>query len=103
MTPGNVLHLVGSEWRSVSEIRKAGETINGERYRRLIKLKWAIVDKCPEFATKYESIILHHEYARPHVARPVKSNLENSGWEVLSHSVVIDPIYNINIGFKIRY
>ena len=68
------------------ELLKPGETINGERYRtQLIRLKRAIAEKRPEYATRYEAIIFHHDNARPYVAIPVKNYLENSGWEVLSH------------------
>ena len=72
------------------ELLKPGETINGERYRtQLIRLKRAIADKRPEYATRHEAIVFHHDIARPHVAIPVKNYLENSGWEVLPH-----PPYN---------
>ena len=68
------------------ELLKPGETINGERYRRqLIRLKRAIAEKRPEYATRHKAIIFHHYNARPHVAMPVKNYLENSGWEVLPH------------------
>ena len=68
------------------ELLKPGETINGERYRtQLIRLKRAIVEKRPEYATRHEAITFHHDNARPHVAIPVKNYLENSGWEVLPH------------------
>lgn len=68
------------------ELLKPGETINGERYRtQLIRLKRAIAEKRPEYATRHESIIFHHDNARPHVAAPVKNYLQNSGWEVLAH------------------
>ena len=68
------------------ELLKAGETINGERRRtQLIRLKRAIAEKGPKYATRHEAIIFHHDNARPHVAIPVKNYLENSGWEVLSH------------------
>ena len=68
------------------ELLKPGETINGERYRiQLIRLKRAIAEKRPEYATKHEAIIFHPDNARPHVAIPVKNYLENSGWEVLPH------------------
>ena len=68
------------------ELIKPGETINGERYRtQLIRLKRAIAEKTPEYATRHEAIIFHHDNARPHVAIPVKNYLENSGWEVLRH------------------
>ena len=48
-------------------------------------LKRAITEKRPEYATRHEAIIFHHENARPHVAIPVKNYLEHSGWEVLPH------------------
>lgn len=68
------------------ELLKSGQTIKGDLYRtQLIRLKRAIAEKRPEYATRHESIILHHDNARPHVARPVKNYLENSGWEVLPH------------------
>ena len=68
------------------ELLKPGETINGELYRtQLIRLKRAIAEKRPEYATRHEAIIFHHDNARPHVAIRVKNYLENSGWEVLPH------------------
>ena len=68
------------------ELLKPGETINGGRYRtQLIHFKRAIAEKRPEYATRHEAIIFHHDNARPHVAIPVKNYLENSGWEVLPH------------------
>ena len=40
------------------ELLKPGETINGERYRtQLIRLKRAIAEKRPEYATRHEAII----------------------------------------------
>ena len=75
------------------ELLKLGETINGERYRtQLIRVKRAIAEKHPEYATGHEAIIFHHDNARPHVAIPVKNYLENSGWEVLPH-----PTYSPNL------
>ena len=72
------------------KLLKPGETINGERYRtQLIRLKRAIAEKRPEYATRHEAIIFHHYNARPHVAIPVKNYFENSGWKVLPH-----PPYN---------
>ena len=65
------------------ELLKPGEIINGERYRtQLIRLKRAIAEKRPEYATRHEAIIFHHDNARPHIAILVKNYLENSGWEV---------------------
>ena len=68
------------------ELLKPGETINGELYRTLlIRLKRAIAEKRPEYATRHEVIIFQHDKARPHVAIPVKTYLVNSEWEVLPH------------------
>ena len=65
---------------------KSGQTITGQLYRQqLIRLKRALTEKRPEYATRHESVILHHDNARPHVAIPVKNYLESSGWEVLPH------------------
>ena len=59
------------------ELLKPGETINGERYRRqLIRLKRAIAEKHPEYATRHKVIIFHHDNAQPHVAIPVMNYLE---------------------------
>ena len=66
------------------ELLKPGEIINGERYRtQLFRFKRVIAEKRPEYVTRHEAIIFHHDNARPHVAIPVKNYLENSGWEVL--------------------
>lgn len=68
------------------ELLNPGQTITGDLYRlQLIRLKRAIAEKRPEYATRHESIIFHHDNDRPHVAVPVKNYLENSGWEVLAH------------------
>ena len=68
------------------ELLKPGETINEERYRALlIRLKRAMAEESPEYATRHKAIIFDHDNARPHVAIPVKNYLENSGCEVLPH------------------
>lgn len=68
------------------ELLKSGQTITGQLYRQqLIRLKRALAEKRPEYTTRHESVIFHHDNARPHVAIPVKNYLENSGWEVLPH------------------
>ena len=77
------------------KLLKPGETINEERYRtQLIRLKRLIAEKRPEYATRHEAIIFHHDNARSHVAIPVKNYLENSRCEVLPHppySPDLDP------------
>ena len=68
------------------ELLKPGENINGEHYRtQLIRLKRVIAEKRPEYATRHEAKIFHHDNAPRHVAIPVKNYLKNSGWEVLPH------------------
>ena len=68
------------------ELLKLGETTNGERsWTQLIRLKTAIAEKRPEYATRHEAIVLHYDNAQPHVSIPVKNYLEKSGWEVLRH------------------
>ena len=55
------------------ELLRPGETIKGERYRtQLIRLKRVIAEKRPEYATRHEAIIFHHDNARLHVAIPIK-------------------------------
>lgn len=39
--------------------------------------------KRPEFLTRHETVMFHHDNARPHVARPVKSYVRNNDWEIL--------------------
>ena len=68
------------------ELPNLDENINGEHLgQQLIKFKRAIAKKRPAFATIREAIIFFLNNARLSVARPVKNNLEISGWEVLSH------------------
>ena len=65
------------------ELLNLGKTINGERHRtQLILFKRAIAEKRPEYATRLEAIIFHHDNARLHFAISVKNYLKNSGWEV---------------------
>ena len=65
---------------------KTKKTITGEVYRQqLIRLNRAIKEKRPEYATRHDCIIFQHDNARPHVAKPVKKYLDNTGWEILPH------------------
>ena len=64
------------------ELLKPGKTINRERYRtQLMRLKRAIAEKRPEYSTRHEAIIFHHDNVRRHGAILFKNYLENSGWE----------------------
>lgn len=68
------------------ELLKPGETITGERYRtQLMRLSRALKEKRPQYAERHDKVILQHDNARPHVAKPVKTYLETLKWEVLPH------------------
>lgn len=58
------------------ELLKSGQTITADLYRtQLIRLKRALAEKRPEYASRHESVIFHHDNARPHIAKPVKNYL----------------------------
>ena len=60
------------------ELLKPGETVAGDRYRQpLIKLNQALKRKRPESGDRTHKVILLHDNARLHVAKPVKTYLEN--------------------------
>ncbi|KAG5318299.1 MOS1T transposase, partial [Pseudoatta argentina] len=52
----------------------------------------ALKEKRPLYAQRYDKVILLHDNARPHVAKPVKTYLESLKWEVLPH-----PLYSPDI------
>ncbi|KAG5318558.1 MOS1T transposase, partial [Pseudoatta argentina] len=61
-------------------------TITGDRYRlQLMCLSRALKEKRPLYAQRLDKVILLHDNARPHVAKPVKTYLETLKWEVLPH------------------
>ncbi|KAG5321176.1 MOS1T transposase, partial [Pseudoatta argentina] len=73
--------------------RKGFLTITGDRYRlQLRRLSRALKEKRPLYAQRYDKVILLHDNARPHVAKPVKTYLETLKWEVLPH-----PLYSPDI------
>ena len=73
---------------------KPNETITGEQYRtQLLRLSRALREKWPQYEQRYEKVILRHDNARPHVAKPVKTYLETLKWKVLPH-----PPYSLDIG-----
>ncbi|KAG5319625.1 MOS1T transposase, partial [Pseudoatta argentina] len=60
--------------------------ITGDRYRlQLMRLSRALKEKRPLYAQRHDKVILFHDNARPHVAKPVKTYLETLKWEVLPH------------------
>ena len=68
------------------ELLKPNETITGERYRtQLIRLIRALQEKRSQYEQRYEKVILQHDNARPHVAKPFTTYLETLKWEVVPH------------------
>ena len=66
------------------ELMKPNETITGERYgMQLMRLSWALREKRPQYEQRQENVILQHDNARPHIAKPVKIYLETLKWEIL--------------------
>ncbi|KAG5315673.1 MOS1T transposase, partial [Pseudoatta argentina] len=74
------LYLVGSAGCNLFS------TITGDRYRlQLMRLSRDFKEKRPLYAQRHDKVILLHDNARPHVAKPVKTYLETLKWEVLPH------------------
>ena len=68
------------------ELLEPSETITGALYRtQLMRLSRALRDKRPQYLERHDKVILQHDNARPHVAKPVKTYLETLKWEVLPH------------------
>lgn len=68
------------------ELVKPNETITGDRYRlQLMRLSHALKEKRSEYSERHEKVILLHDNARPHVAKPVKKYLETLKWDILPH------------------
>ena len=90
-------------WDQVSviyyELLKPNETITGERYRmQLMRLSRSLREKRSQYEQSHEKVILQHDNARPHVAKPVKTYLETLKWEVLPH-----PSYSSDIAPSYYY
>ena len=59
------------------ELLKPGETVNTERYRRqMIDLNQALREKRPEYQKRQHKVILFHDNAPSHTAKPVKETIE---------------------------
>ncbi|KAG5324822.1 MOS1T transposase, partial [Pseudoatta argentina] len=52
---------------------------------QLMRLSRALKEKRPLYAQRHDKVILLHDNARPHVAKPVETYLETLKWEVLPH------------------
>ena len=68
------------------ELSKPIETITGERYwTQLMRLSRALREKRAQYEQRHEKVILQHDNARPHVAKPVKTYLGTLKWDVLPY------------------
>lgn len=68
------------------ELLKPNETITGNLYQlQLMRLSHALKEKRPEYRERHDKVILLHDNARPHVAKPVKTYLETLKWDILPH------------------
>ncbi|GBM37090.1 Mariner Mos1 transposase [Araneus ventricosus] len=68
------------------ELLKPNETITGDCYRlKLMHLNRILKETRPLYEKRQDKVILQHDNARPHVAKPVKTYLETLKWEVLPH------------------
>ena len=75
------------------ELLKPNEIITGERYQtQMMRLSRVLHEKRRQYEQRHEKVILQHDNARPHVAKPVKTFLETLKWEVLPH-----PPYSLDI------
>ena len=69
------------------ELLKPGETVNTERYRQqMIDLNRTLHEKRPEYQTRQHKVILLHDNAPSHTAKPVKETIEAFNREILSHA-----------------
>ncbi|KAG5316029.1 MOS1T transposase, partial [Pseudoatta argentina] len=83
---GILLHYFIQKKSAAEAHRILGYDITGDRYRlQLMRLSRALKEKRPLYAQRHDKVILLHDNARPHVAKPVKTYLETLKWEVLPH------------------
>ncbi|KAG5314671.1 MOS1T transposase, partial [Pseudoatta argentina] len=75
---GKILHVdestVSKRLKGLGMIQKQGHWVPR-----------ALKEKRPLYAQRHDKVILLHDNARPHVAKPVKTYLETLKWEVLPH------------------
>lgn len=68
------------------ELLPSNQTITAERYKQqLIDLSIAMKKIRPQYSARHDKVIFQHDNARPHVAKIVKDQLEELGWEILPH------------------
>ena len=69
------------------------EAITEEPYRiQLIRLSLALHERWSQYEKQHEKMILQHDNAWPHVAKPIKTYLEKLKWEVLPACITFTNI-----------
>ena len=72
-------------WWVYHKLLKPGETVNTDRYRQQMNnLNHALIEK-PDWARRHGKVILLHDNAPPHKAKPVQDTVKTLGWELLPH------------------
>ena len=79
------------------ELLKPGGTVNTERYRQqMIDLNQALREKRPEYQKRQHKVILLHDNAPSHTAKPVKESIEAFIGKYfgtrLTHQTLLRPI-----------
>ena len=84
----NVRYEERGTWNVIYyELLKSGETVNTERYRQqMIDLNQALRENRPEYRKRQRKVILLHDNAPSHTAKPVKETIEAFSCEILSHA-----------------
>ena len=63
---------------------KPNETITEDRYRlQVMRLSQILKKRRPQYEERHEKVILQHNNAWPHGAKPIKIYLETLKWKVL--------------------
>ena len=57
-----------------------------------MRLRRALKEKRPPYEQRHDKVILLHDKAWPHAAKPVKTYLETTKWDVLTN-----PLYSLDI------
>ncbi|KAL6253754.1 hypothetical protein P5V15_015558 [Pogonomyrmex californicus] len=58
----------------------------------MINLNHALIERRPEWARRHGKVILLHDNAPSHTAKPVKDTLKSLGWDILPH-----PPYSLDL------